>query len=298
MLCFPTTRERECKAGLTILTGTEMIKLSNPGPQFLVFLEKYAWEIVTRWGMSSGESSPTTTPGVEDEDTLNENEELVTEDGAHVLDVIVEEDEGEEAEARNEEEERRKEEQRRQEEEVFGFMVGNYCVRRFLEDVERNLSRINNPELEDALAPIDRPGKFKQHFQGLKIDWKKCIRKRKEKKAQKGNGGGPRMMFGEIPSDEHMPTMAEKASKRPVEAWMKGLVWYYGVSTKVPVSSGVEEALENRLKSCVGVIKSGLSKAGMRVRQVWRRRYDRGERRRVVVEEEEGGMGEFQSLDD
>src|SRR6266536_2126805 len=90
------------------------IKLSRPGPQYLAFLEKYSWEIETRHSMAQGSGSGTSETITLLKGTFSE----------HVNDTT-----------------------------EFDFMVGNYCVKPFLQLCDDTIQHYN------VFIPLSRNGK-------------------------------------------------------------------------------------------------------------------------------------------
>ncbi|KAH7346190.1 hypothetical protein BKA65DRAFT_536916 [Rhexocercosporidium sp. MPI-PUGE-AT-0058] len=184
--CFPTppTRasqtSRTCKAQHLFDTPW---KLSMPGPMFLVFLERYEWEIETRHAMLEAECKDA-------------------------------------GDARREEEERR-----------FSFIVGNYSVRRFLEDVERGFESESTSQRQNYSDDRQRRGLGRRLGGSMKKGWARSKRmlqlKKNSEKAQTQTRNITPPLFGEIEKPE---TDAMTAQKRD-RSWMTGLLWYYGLQT-------------------------------------------------------------------
>lgn len=111
-----------------------------------------------------------------------------------------------------------------QEEKRFEFIVGNYSVRRFLEDVEREFS-LSPPADTMTEQPVSRTlmEASRKFFQAGKklLTCGKAPPKKTEKSETR------RMMFGEITEKDVPPA-------KPRTSWMKGLVWYYGINNAVP----------------------------------------------------------------
>lgn len=248
--CLSGFRPTSCKAKKDL---DNALKLSSPGPQYLVFLEKYSWEIVTRHSMSSfspstsNQESQTSTAAPSPTGTSSSNTTAAP---------LTNTAEGEEENAETE----REKEEREKQEAMFEFMVGNYCVRRFLDAAEKALSYFSsttnppppaNPsskqtqlsklrrklrkrvgkslkqrvkitemhveaEVEEAILDQDREGEERE------VD----VEVRQEPR---------RMMFGEIHptsiplppsiSSQESPLMAPK--RKVGEGWEEGLFWYY-----------------------------------------------------------------------
>jgi hypothetical protein len=184
------------------------IKLSRPGPQYLAFLEKYSWEIETRHSMarSSGpDHNLTPTP-----DTITLLRVAFSE---YEIDTT-----------------------------GFDFMVGNYCVKPFLQSCDDTIQnyfvftpllakakKVRTRDWLDRGAKVLRTGK-EQVMTAIKQ--KLQLGKTKTKR---------RMMFGEIESHEE-----EKSGLVvPNDNWVKGLLWFYGVSGRLAaaeeVSPGAKE---------------------------------------------------------
>ncbi|KUJ12652.1 uncharacterized protein LY89DRAFT_722207 [Mollisia scopiformis] len=247
--CLPaqsmvSTRGNECKARAAL---EKTVKLTEPGPQFLVFLERYGWEVEARWDIFVKQQHQ----------TVKEEEEDVEETRAG--------DNGEE-----------------QKKKTFDFMIGNYCVRRFLEDTEKeltNFSTATKKAISPTLTIKERlRAKMNKHHQE---------KREKRRGAEAASRPPAARMFGEI---EKTPTTT--AVER--DSWMKGLTWYHGSKYILdheqvmadPVT-GSDETMKTKSKqktrNCIGGVKRGMRRVGSRIGSMFRRL-------RCV--------GDFQSLDD
>lgn len=166
---------------------------------------------------------------------------------------------------------------------VFEFMIGNYCVKKFLEDTEKEFS--SHKSL--ASAPPSPVVMVKEKFK-VKLR-KKFARKKTDKKEKAMEQAPPtqRRMFGEI---EKAPTTTAIEK----DTWVKGLLWYHGLSSGVepemieedPVTGSHETTKpksKGKNKNCMSGMKAGMKKAGSSMGN-WFRRLRCG--------------GDFQSLDD
>ncbi|KAE9380976.1 hypothetical protein N431DRAFT_459880 [Stipitochalara longipes BDJ] len=280
--CLGALRKDSCKAHPQI---EACLKLSAPGPQYLVFLEKYSWEIVTRYSMSSFSSvSPAPSNAV----SASQDDNTATSPTSSTSTANGEGDaEGDEAE-----EERQRQEQEK-EEAMFEFMVGNYCVRRFLDSAEKCIASLPSSQPE-----IPAPSSPQVQFNKLRRKLRKRMRASKEKAAiivevaevvDDGEGrnertappppqGTPRrMMFGEIspssPTDEKALLVSQKKAK--VERWEDGLLWYYGLQglgeqgvekEEEEEIEEIDEKEERKERGCVAAVKRGLGIIRRRVR--------------------------------
>ncbi|KAH9207459.1 hypothetical protein DL95DRAFT_450325 [Leptodontidium sp. 2 PMI_412] len=187
--CFPTSPTRPSQASSTCkaqhLFDTPW-KLSMPGPMFLVFLERYEWEIETRYDML-------------------------------------------EAECKDSDNAKRDEEERR-----FSFIVGNYSVRRFLEDVERGFECDPVSGKETCNNGHQKKGLGGRLSGSIKKGWvrgKRMVQLKKKSETpgpQSRNSTPP--LFGEIEKPESDTATAQKHDR----SWMTGLLWYYGLQTPQP----------------------------------------------------------------
>jgi hypothetical protein len=256
--CLSGFRPTHCKAKKDI---DSCLKLSSPGPQYLVFLEKYSWEIVTRHSMSSlspstsKQESQTSTATPSPTGTSSSNTTA-----ASPPDIPTEISEEENDEREREREEREKKEA------MFEFMVGNYCVRRFLDSAEKALSSFSSTTTTPPQPP--NPSSTQTQLSKLRAKLRKRLRKSKQRvqvievgveseveveveevildqerdgedrevAVEVRNTPQPRrMMFGEIPpsslplpsstSSDEKPLMA--ATRKHGEGWEDGLFWYY-----------------------------------------------------------------------
>ena len=170
-----------------------------PGPMFLVFLEKYEWEIETRYAMLEAECK--------DADA-----------------------------AKREEEERR-----------FEFIVGNYSVRRFLEDVEREFEPVVR---EQTLVNSDQPKKGLGRRLGgsMRRGWAKSKRMLQAKKKEGQSGNQSRNstppLFGEIGRPDSDTATVQKHDR----SWMRGLLWYYGLQSPTPPPQPQSASSEPRIQ--------------------------------------------------
>lgn len=297
LFCLPISaiarrRDEGCTAGEGNLT-----RLSTPGPAFLVFLEKYAWDVVARWEMSGSSTSTSTAPGSPISPTSQQG-----------LIVVTTSSTGEGNADGDSPNQGQDQEKRREKEERFSFMVGNYCVRRFLEDISHNTRQIQGFH-SDAITP---PSSDYQSWIRIKKQCRElrarfgnlsCLNRRRKEKAPEGQRP-QRMMFGEIPSDDTLPvqleTEKEEEKRKPrVEGWMRGLVWWYApvppMSTPVGADSKPEEKEvdSGKKRGCMSSLKVGKARAKGKIIQAWSRL---GRRSQALNRGE--GEGEFQSLDD
>ncbi|KAK0120303.1 hypothetical protein ONS95_011709 [Cadophora gregata] len=181
----PAQSQASCKAVHLIDSPW---KLSMPGPMFLVFLERYEWELETRYAMLEAECK--------DADA-----------------------------AKREEEERR-----------FEFIVGNYSVRRFLEDVEREFEPAGREqETNSSEQPENSNRGLGRRLGGcIKKSWVKgrrmfVVKKKKQQNATQSRNSTP-PLFGEIGRPESDTGTVQKHDR----SWMMGLLWYYGLQTPSP----------------------------------------------------------------
>jgi hypothetical protein len=197
-----------------------MIRLSQPGPQYLVFLERYAWDIEARWRMVERKKKE-----------LEEKAEAIGESDGDQWD--------------------------------WEFMVGKYCVERFVRDAERVMRYTGaiDPPSDDEVDEFSSSSS-KEMKRGL-LRKKVCRRntpppaknsagnfsgsEMREKGKQK-SGTKVRMMFGEIEKGE---------LKIEKETWFKGLLWYARPHVTVSTSTTrtpIEEfdiPIEHSGKVCV-----------------------------------------------
>jgi hypothetical protein len=114
----------------------------------------------------------------------------------------------------------------------FDFMVGNYSVRRFLEDVDRGM------DLRDAAAACTSDSNAGGEESDGKKNWKAKVKAKMGWDGLRSKGGSktPKLeaqhehdilpvrkqplMFGEIEKIDNDPPRRE--------SWIKGLMWYYG----------------------------------------------------------------------
>jgi hypothetical protein len=252
--CLSGFRPTSCKAKQEI---DSCLKLSSPGPQYLVFLEKYSWEIVTRHSMSSLSPSPSTSNQESQTSTATPSPTGTSSSNttaASPPDIPTEVSEEENDEREREREEREKKEA------MFEFMVGNYCVRRFLDSAEKALSSFSstntppNPTTPSSkqtqLSKLrtklrKRLRKSKQRVRVIEVDVEvegeevildqEREGEEREVVAEVRNTPQPRrMMFGEIPPSS-LPLPSSNSDEKPLmasprkvgEGWEDGLFWYY-----------------------------------------------------------------------
>ena len=186
--CFPTPPTRPAQPQVTC-KAQHLIdspwKLSLSGPMFPVFLERYEWEIETRYAMLEAECK--------DADA-----------------------------AKREEEERR-----------FEFIVGNYSVRRFLEDVEREFEpAVREPTPVNSGRP--KKGLGRRLGGSMRRGWAKSKRmlqaKEKEEQSANQSRNSPPPLFGEIGRLDRDTATVQKHDR----SWMTGLLWYYGLQNPPP----------------------------------------------------------------
>jgi hypothetical protein len=172
------------------------------------------------------------------------------------------------SEEENAETEKERQEREKQEA-MFEFMVGNYCVRRFLDSAEKALSSFssststppqptNPPSKQAQLSKLRRKlrkrfGKsLKQRVQVTEVDveveevildQEREVGEEMDVEVEVRETPQPRrMMFGEIPptslppsgSSEEKPLMAPK--RKVGEGWEDGLFWYYRQPLLSPTS--------------------------------------------------------------
>ena len=192
--CIPTLRPTPMEPALCraeeALKGT--VKLTEPGPQYLVFLEKYGRDIEIRDDMVA---------------SWRKGQSVVSHVGA--VDITQEE----------------KEKSR------FNFTVGNYSVRRFLEDVESGMAR-RDVTPPNSTARDDRP---KQSWKDKLKSKTKVFRKHQKEQDVVVTTRQP-LMFGEI---EKIGAVSEPRR----DEWLKGLIWYYHPQVTSLEPSSLSEAL-------------------------------------------------------
>lgn len=117
----------------------------------------------------------------------------------------------------------------------FDFMVGNYSVRRFLEDVEREMDSFTThlqdyPEEEEEMYEIkDRKRRgWRQIKNSMKDKMKGCFGRKKKyqeiptpRDIEAPKTKRP-LMFGEIEKVEFNLDIAPRR-----ESWVRGLLWYH-----------------------------------------------------------------------
>ncbi len=185
---------------------------------------------------------------------------------------------------------------KREEEEQhrFSFIVGNYSVRRFLADVERDFGG-GTAEASDEVprgAAALKIGLRTKIFAGVGQAWRStklsCFSlknrgSRKEKETSRTESqGSKRPMFGEISSP---PRSVDAGIEKTDGVWMKGLLWYYGIqshiSASTPPSQGastsqksgrVDEKTRVKTRGCMTGLKHGVQHTGRRLRQVFFRK--------------------------
>ena len=271
-------RGEECKARKAIDTAT---RLSQPGPQYLVFLEKYAWEVITRHTMSSLSPPSTATS------TAN-GEEISPPSTADANDQENREGESEEE---TEEEKQEKEKQ----EALFAFMIGNYCVRRFLDSAEKALTSFHTssypkPTTSSPTLPISphRPTKKlrKRPFLARRREVEvlaetqveEVIPDRPDRPSHlDSTNTSPqttprRLIFGEISSSQTLlpsstSTSTSNSTSAHKERWQDSLFWYYRSLTPAEPDSDehVEEKVEKKERGCFAVVKRGFGILGRKV---------------------------------
>ncbi|KAH8792361.1 hypothetical protein F5882DRAFT_399958 [Hyaloscypha sp. PMI_1271] len=285
--CLNGLRSQSCKARKEI---DSCLKLSKPGPQYLVFLEKYSWEIVTRHSMSSFSNSNSNSNSNEtagSQDSTAVPSPTSTSNGENQGNAEIEQDAGGEEER-----------EREKEEAMFEFMVGNYCVRRFLESAEKVLSSLPSPTSNPAppsprFSPIiDQGRKLRRKLlrnrmvkrQRIEVSEVAEVVEDRVVDGRQSNPASPsptprRMMFGEISPSTSDPNNDEKAllvqQKKVVgERWEDGLLWYHGLQG---LGSDPEEAKDEqngmegkeRRRGCMAVLKKGLGIISRRVRTLF-----------------------------
>ena len=179
-----------------------MTRLSQPGPQYLVFLERYAWDIEARWRMVERKKKE-----------LEEKGEAVGDGDGDQWD--------------------------------WEFMVGKYCVERFLRDAERVMRYTGaiDPPSDDEVDEFSSSSSSKDTMKRGLLRKKLCRRNTPPPaKNSAGNSSGNevrekgkqktvvkvKMMFGEIEKGE---------LKIEKETWVKGLLWYARPRGIVPTST-------------------------------------------------------------
>jgi hypothetical protein len=251
--CLPGFRPTHCKAKKDI---DSCLKLSSPGPQYLVFLEKYSWEIVTRHSMSS--LSPSTSH--QESQTLTAAPSPTGTSSSNTTAASPPDTPTEISEEENNERQRDREE-REKRQAMFEFMVGNYCVRRFLDSAEKALSSLSsttttppNPttpsstqtQLSKLSAKLrKRLQKSKQRVQvievavesDVEVEVEEVIPDRdaelgenqndQEREEREVRAEPRRMMFGEIPPSNSNEKPLMPSPRKLGEGWEDGLFWYY-----------------------------------------------------------------------
>jgi hypothetical protein len=178
------------------------------------------------------------------------------------------------SEEENAETEGQKEEREKQEA-MFDFMVGNYCVRRFLDSAEKALSSFSSsttilpppPPNPSSRSPQTQLSKLRRKLrkrigkslkQSVKVteadvgsgveevilDREREVGEEREVDVEVRETPQPRrMMFGEIPptslppsDSEEKPLMAHP-TKKVGEGWEDGLFWYYHQPLLSPTSN-------------------------------------------------------------
>jgi hypothetical protein len=190
-----------------------------------------------------------------------------------------ENEEGEEAEdAERERQEREKEEA------MFEFMVGNYCVRRFLESAEKALSSFSaatstqSRETSTLSTPQMRINTLRRKLRKRmarreRVEISEVVEEvipdrpadERQNHPASTEATPRRMMYGEVsPASDAQDEKAllVKDRKAPGERWEDGLLWYYGLQS---LNSGSEEdgneemdeKTERRDRGCMAVFKKG-----------------------------------------
>ncbi|KAL2059769.1 hypothetical protein VTL71DRAFT_10153 [Oculimacula yallundae] len=255
--CFPKSPLRSshqrttCKAQHWIDSPW---KLSLPGPMFLVFLEKYEWEIETRYAML-------------------------------------------EAECKDADDAKREDEQRR-----FSFIVGNYSVRRFLEDVVKRFECDATLHQSPIQHAYNTWGLGRRLGGSMKSGWARSRRIFQLNRTKKANDpvsqsrSSTPPLFGEVPRPESDPTMVPKHDI----SWMKGLLWYYGLQHPLPQPDtkstsnaektseaddpqstlanerhqekvGAEQRTRTKDRDCMAIVRLGLGQVRSNMKLVFRR---------------------------
>jgi hypothetical protein len=263
--CLPGFRPTHCKAKKDI---DSCLKLSSPGPQYLVFLEKYSWEIVTRHSMSS--LSPSTSTSNEESQTSTAAPSPIGTSSSNTTAASPPDIPTEISEEENDEREREREE-REKRQAMFEFMVGNYCVRRFLDSAEKALSSFSSttttpPNATNPSSPQTQLSKLsaklrkrlrksKQRVQVIEVDVESEVEEVILDQEREGEEGEVvvevrempqprRMMFGEIPPSS-LPLPSSNSDEKPLiapsrkhgEEWEDGLFWYYRLHLHQPFLS-------------------------------------------------------------
>jgi len=240
-----------------------------------VFLEKYSWEIETRRAMSSftsSNSSPTSTATATaaNSPTGTAGNSVGNGDIGESGDAEGEEGKGKEL--------------------MFEFMIGNYCVRRFLETSEKRLRDLTSPSpsSHSAASPTQTTFVSELKIRMLRKKLRKKVRKVEEEvvvreeavdeevveerpEGRESNRTSPRrMMFGEISSGNNDEKALLFTQKKAIgDRWEDGLLWYYGLQgleAHDPLGDGEEMGgKEKRRRGCFGIVKAGFGILGRRV---------------------------------
>lgn len=195
------TRGSECKARVAL---DKTIKLTGPGPQLLVFLERYGWEVEARWDIFIRHQHQST---MEEDDGIKDDEVRVKDDH----------------------DEKRK---------TFEFMIGNYCVRRFLEDSEKELADFNT----STQKTISSKGAIRQRLKA-RFNRHRQEKKQGKKSAEAVSSQPAARMFGEI-EKSCATVIVEK------DRWMKGLIWYHGSKFGLDQDPAVQDPVTGSEKVC------------------------------------------------
>jgi hypothetical protein len=196
--------------------------------------------------------------------------------------------EGEEAE----EQEEAMRQEREKEEAMFEFMVGNYCVRRFLEAAEKALSSFSaatstySREPSTMSTPQSRINKLRRKLRKRmarreRVEISEVVEEVIPDRPENERQNNPvsaettprRMMYGEIsPASD---TQDEKAllvkdRKGASERWEDGLLWYYSRSLnsedgEKEGEEEIDEKVERRDRGCMAVVKNGFGILSRRV---------------------------------
>jgi hypothetical protein len=164
---------------------------------------------------------------------------------------------------------------------LFAFMIGNYCVRRFLECAERRLKLLTSPATPPSphspLSSSPPSPEIKTKISNLrkKLRKKPTPTKEKHNTAQQNSPSPRRMMFGEIspdPSTEDEKSLLITPKRGTGERWEDGLLWYYGLrrlgaqnAGEVGAEGKGREKEKEERRGCLEVFRRGVAMLRRRI---------------------------------